>query len=184
MAFNINEFINTALPRDGLRPNLFEIQMIGPSGVNPRNFQFKAKATSIPSSVVGITPVMYYGRQVKLAGNRQFENWPVTVIMDEDDYAISGVRGAFTNWSQMVNYHIGNFRNTMYVPPNTGGYFGTGIIYHKYKDNTGDTNVYMMQGCWPVEVGPITLDWADNDRVAEFQVTFAYQWWNDQVAVA
>lgn len=180
MGFNINTFINTALPLDGLRPNLFEIQFyVAPSPI-PQDFTLKAKATAMPSSIVAVTPVMYYGRQVKLAGNRQFENWPVTVIMDEDDYTLGiGIRGQLIDWMNKLNYHQRNFRDAGYVPPRVGGYFGEASIYHMMKDSSGPTNVATMIGCWPTEVGPINLDWADNDRVAEFQVTFAYQWWED-----
>lgn len=174
MAFNINQFINTALPEDGYRPNLFQIGIVGPTA--PLNFNFKAKATTLPSSNIGVTPVYYHGRQIKLAGDRSFDNWTVTVLLDENDFMIGGVRGAFEQWSALINNHVSNVRTL--VPPRVGGYFGRGWITPMKKMGPIPLTTYSMEGCWPTEVGPVQLDWADNDRVAEFQVTFAYQWWS------
>jgi len=30
---------------------------------------------------------------------------------------------------------------------------------------------------FPIDIGPIELDWGANDQIEEYQVTFAYQWW-------
>lgn len=172
MTFSINNFISN-LSGDGLRPNLFEIDLVSPLG-SPNNIRFKAKATTIPSSSVGIMNVFYYGRRVKFAGNRDFDNWTVNILMDESDYNTGRVRGLFEQWSSFLNQHEGNSRQTL-TNPNI--YYGQAIVYHKRKDNTGDAGKYIMNGCFPIEIGPMSLDWADNNRIAEFSVTFAYQWW-------
>ena len=180
MAFNINNFINRAIPRDGFRPNLFDIYVI--SKHPSINFEFKAKATTIPESAIGVASTYYYGRRVKLAGNREFSNWTISVIMDEQDFMTGGTRGSFETWMSNINYHVNNSRNPSYVQPTTGGYFGTAQIVPMYKDNTGPLTIYSMENCFPIAVGPITMDWQDNDRIAEFQVTFEYQWWTSSSA--
>ena len=148
---------------------------LGPSGLrSPDKIRFKAKATTIPSSSVGIMNVYYYGRRVKFAGNRDFDNWSISILMDESDYNSGKVRGMFEEWSSRLNTHEGNSRLTYTAP---SSYFGEATIYHKKKDNTGDAGVYKMKDCFPVDIGPISLDWSDNNRIAEFNVTFAYQWW-------
>jgi hypothetical protein len=70
-----------------------------------------------------------------------------------------------------------NARTSGFVPPNTGGYFGTATVREMAKDDSNFVGQYQMQGCWPIDVGQVMHDWGDNDRIAEFTVTFAYQWW-------
>ena len=36
---------------------------------------------------------------------------------------------------------------------------------------------YTFNGIFPVEVSTIDLDWNATDSIQEFQVTFAYDWW-------
>ena len=36
---------------------------------------------------------------------------------------------------------------------------------------------YNFVGLFPVDLAPIELDWGSNDAMEEFQVTFAYQYW-------
>mgnify|MGYP006289028731 CR=1 FL=1 len=178
MAFNINDFISV-MKRDGYRPNLFEITLTLPTIVSSQQFTLKAKATAIPSSSVGTASLFYFGRQAKFAGNRSFDNWTVSVIMDETDFIGFGTRGMFEQWSSLINSHQGNIRNSGYVSPSVGGggYYGTGTITPLGKDGSALGTTYLMQGCYPIDVGSLPLDWGDNDRIAEFPVTFAYQWW-------
>lgn len=172
MAFSINDFISN-LSNDGLRTNLFEISvMTGPSG-SPNKFKFRAKATSIPSSSVAVTNIYYYGRRLKFAGNRDFDDWTVSVLMDEEDYQAGNTRGFFETWMSRINQHEGNKRDGLLSPIS---YFGQATVQHMSKIG-GVRGEYKMRYCFPISVGPIGLDWGDNDRIAEFQVTFAYQWW-------
>lgn len=176
MAFNINSFISN-MKSDGFRPNLFEVTITLPTGVNTSEFTFKATATNIPGSSVGTAVLNYFGRQAKFAGNRVFDNWTVNVIMDENDFEASGTRGMFEQWSSLLNSHEGNVRNTQYVRPSSEGYFGEGSIQPFGKDGNALKTVYKMTGCYPVDIGAMPLDWGNNDAIATFPVTFAFQWW-------
>ena len=72
MAFDVNEF-RTNLIGDGARPNLFEVQLQFPSfvtvgGLAGNQSRFFVKTAQMPGSTIGITPLFYFGREVKLAG--------------------------------------------------------------------------------------------------------------------
>jgi len=179
MAFNINTFIGNALNFDGYRPNLFRVEMFMPKLFGWDNFSFKAKATSIPGSDIGVASVFFYGREVKLAGNREFGPWTVTVYMDENDFGGSGTRGIFESWLYYINEHIENKRTVGWNSADYAGYFGDGYVYPQSKDGQYDLALYNMISCYPIDVGPLQLDWGDDNRVAEFTVTFDYQWWNE-----
>ena len=174
MAFNINNFIST-MAADGFRPNLFEIQFTdaGGSDVNS-SFSVRAKASSIPASTIGTASTFYFGRQAKFAGNRVFSDWTVTVLMDEGDFTI-GPRAKLEEWSNSLNTHVGNIRNTLSVAPTA--YQKDAFIYLYPKNGTGAIATYKMENCFPIDIGAVNLDWQANDTIAEFQVTFALNFW-------
>ena len=180
MAFNINNFISN-MGRDGLRPNLFEIILPTVSGAPNQTFALKAKATALPASQVGIAPAFYFGRQAKFAGNRVFADWTVTVLMDEPDFQPNGAKGQLEQWSGLLNSHIGNVRNSGFVPPNV--YMKNGTVLQYAKDGSAVVGTYQMVGCFPVDVGAIPVDWGANDTIAEFSVTFAMQYWTSIASV-
>jgi T4-like virus tail tube protein gp19 len=176
MAFNVNGFMN-AMSNDGARPNLFEV--IFPyidnsaTGIGGNQFAFKARATSIPSSTLGVAPVNYFGRQVKLAGNRVFDNWTVTVLLDEPDYR-AGPRYILEQWSNRINSHVANVRDPGFSFPLN--YMQSALV-NQYGKSGNLLATYDMIDCWPVDIGPVNLDWALDNQIAEFNVTFAMQWW-------
>jgi hypothetical protein len=177
MPFNVNEFIGS-MPGDGARPNLFQVTVVFPPGSGvagdaAAQLTFKCRAASIPGSTLGTVIAPYFGREIKLAGNRTFEDWTVTVMMDED-YII---REAFEQWSGALNSHVSNIRAAGAVDPST--YMADLNVIHYSKDGTEEIGIYFIEGAWPVSVEPVQLDWAANDQLAEFSVTFAYQWWSN-----
>lgn len=178
MAFRIDNFISN-MQGDGARPNLFEIIFsnpggVGVTGITPANIIYRAKASALPSSTIGVASTYYFGRQAKFAGNRVFGDWTVNIIMDEPDFA-TGSRAFLESWSNNINQHVGNARTSGFVLPQN--YMMDGLINHYAKDNSGIIATYKMTGCFPTDIGAIPVDWEANDRIMEFQVTFAMQWW-------
>lgn len=166
MAFNVNEF-KGALSGGGARPSLFEASISGPTFAE--DIRFHCRATSIPQSTLGTVIVPYFGRQVKLAGNRTFDDWTVTIINDED----FAIRNAFESWSNQINSHIGN---TQATGPDKAGYGCTGLVFQFGKDGSPLGSPWVFNGIYPVAISPIDLSW-DAEAVEEFTVTFAYDWW-------
>lgn len=173
MAFSITNFI-TNMPVDGARPNLFEIIFPAVSGTV---FTFRAKATSIPGSSIGVAPVFYFGRQVKFAGDRSFDPWTVSIISDEDDYS-TGPRAALETWMANLKTHQSNLRSTNFVQPLN--YMKDADIIHYGKAGNKIARYKMIQA-FPIDISPVTLDWGNNDTIEEFSATFAYQYWTNGV---
>lgn len=177
MAFNIDNF-RTALTGDGARPNLFDVQLSFPNFVTlgalagPKA-QVQVRATQLPGSTVGTTPTFYFGREVKLAGNRTYSDWTVTVLNDEDFI----IRNAFEQWINALNDPQGNIRNPAAAVID-GGY-GTNALATQYGKTGNIIKQYQIIGMFPVDVSPIDLDWASNDTIEEYSVTLAYQYWLD-----
>lgn len=162
MAFNIKEF-QGQFQFDGARPNLFQVSIpqLG------QKFNFTCKAAQLPGSTLGMAPVFYFGREVKLAGNRSFPDWSVTILNDEDFL----VRNVLENWMGKMNSHEGNIATNLLADYS----FDANVIQYGKKGD--EVKTYKFVGMFPVDIAPIDLDWGSNDSIEEYSVTFAYQYW-------
>lgn len=177
MAFDIGSF-RAQLQQDGARPNLFQVNLQFPTwvslgGVAGPKAQFMVKAAQLPGSTVGIAPLFYFGREVKLAGNRTYQDWTIQVINDED----FAIRNALEQWFNGINDPAGNIRN-----PNAlvldGGY-GVDAVVSQYGKAGDVIKTYNFIGIWPMDISPIDLDWGNNDSIEEYTVTWAVQFYGD-----
>lgn len=174
MAFSVNEF-RSQMIGDGARPNLFEVTMPFPVISIPGNatnkLTFMCKTAQLPGSTIGVVPVQYFGRELKFAGNRTFQDWTITVINDEDFV----VRNAFERWMNSINSHNLNVRNPIALAP--FGYTVDGEVA-QYGKSGNILKKYRFVGLFPTDLAPIDVDWGANDTIEEFTVTLSYQWWD------
>ena len=106
---NLTNFKNR-LVGGGARPNLFEVVLptfpTEISGVwnqdDQVDFRFMCKAAALPASNVAPVEIPFRGRILKVAGDRTFDTWTVTVINDEN----FNLRHAFEQWMNLSLIHI------------------------------------------------------------------------------
>jgi hypothetical protein len=187
MPFNLNQF-RSQLVLDGARPNLFDVTLTLPSFATgtaattaQTTLNFMIKSAQLPGSTLGVVPVFYFGREIKVPGNRTFPDWTITVINDES----FAIRNAFEKWMNALNSHSGNERSdnayvsSTYAADLKVRQYGKNSAATRYSE-TGSENfikTYNFIGAFPTDISPIDLDWGSNDAIEEFTVTFAYQWW-------
>lgn len=167
MSMKIDGF-KQALRDGGARPNLFEVNgsFAGVNGVID-NMKFLIKAATLPASTITQIPLQYRGRVLKVAGDREFEPWNITVI-NTNDFQI---RNAFEAWSELINGHETN-RSALRLDE----YFRDWTV--SQIDRTGKiSETYTLVGCYPSLVGAITLGHENNNVLEEFEVTLEYQYW-------
>tara|TARA_R100001082_G_C4333374_1_gene146723 strand:+ start:425 stop:967 length:543 start_codon:yes stop_codon:yes gene_type:complete len=176
MPFSINNF-RANLTGQGARPNLFEITVPFPTSVATgeagQKITFMCKTAQLPGADLGLVEVPYFGRNIKLAGNRTFAEWTTTIINDED----FAVHAGLTNWMNGINTHAGNERAI------TGTDYQVDAVVKQYA-KTGDVaKEITIINCWPASVAPIELGWDQNDAIEEYAVTWQYDYWqaNDGV---
>ena len=173
---NISNFIAN-MKGGGLRPNLFRVILAFPNEVGgaqaAQKISFTCKAASLPASQLGIVNAPYMGRVAKFAGDRVYDDWNITIILDTD--LIS--RDAFEKWSDLVNGHVSNIA----IPGwgNPSNYMASGQV--ELLDREGKAiRTYKIEGTWPVNVGEVQLAWDSNDQVAEMPVQLAVQYWSSE----
>lgn len=174
MPFNINTFKSNGLVYGGARPSLFEVYLSVPQGIGIDNvsvdkFRFVCRAAELPASAVSAIEIPYFGRKIKVAGERAFADWSVTVMNDED----FAVRSLFEAWSNALNRLVSNVRDPNV---NAENYKADLEILQYGKDGTV-LRSYQIVGAFPTEIGNIGLDWDSANAVESFAVNFSYDYW-------
>jgi len=175
MAFqkSIQDF-KSILQGGGVRPTMFQVEMVFPTAVaadannTTTEGTFLIKSAALPKAQVNQIGVPFRGRNLKVTGDRIFDDWVVTVTND----VTFGLRKAFEKWSetcQNMNYVLG--ANTL------NQYYSNAIVRQLDRDGQ-QLRAYRFEGIWPVTVDEIPLSFDQNDNVEEFGVTFAVQYWN------
>lgn len=183
----INDF-RSKLIGGGSRPNLFECELSFPEGLGiiaDDDFRFMIKAAQIPGSTISSIPVPFRGRTLKVAGDRTFDPWTITVINDTN-YKI---RNAFEKWSNFMNRHDDNagvITPAAYQREMKVFQLGRGIAAQdanggslpSTSSNMPVLKTYKFYGCWPSDLTPMELSYDSSDTIQEFSVTLQYQWWD------
>lgn len=165
MAFNVNE-IKSQLAHGGARQNLFQVRLTNRgNGSADLKLPFMCQAASLPASNLGTIQVPYFGRFIKLAGDRVYDPWTITVINDEDFL----VKNAMEEWSNRINRFQGNVRELL-------DYKSDAEVIQYSKDGR-ELRTYKFIGIFPSIVSSIDLDWGQNDDIERFQVELQYDYW-------
>jgi hypothetical protein len=165
----ITEFKNK-LTGGGARPNLFEVSISFPTTLTGNNAdleRFMVKAAALPASNLGPVDVPFRGRILKIAGDRTFDTWTVTVLNDTN----FTLRHSFEDWINQIN-NVGD---------------ATGLItpasymkdaYVTQLDRDGSTlRKYRFHDVFPTNVSAIELSYDSTDTIEEFTVEMQVQWW-------
>jgi len=152
----------------GARPNLFKVTVNYPAiaGGDAELTSFMCEAAQLPGSSIGTIPIPFRGRQLKMAGDRTFTDWTVTIINDTD----FAVRNAMERWMNGINAHSAN---TGLTSPIT---YETDLFVEQLDREGTSIKKYNFRGAFPTDLSPIDLSYGDADTIERFQVTFAFQY--------
>ena len=155
----------------GTRSNLFEVVLSFPDAAQPAQSvldksRFLVKSANLPASNVTPISVPFRGRELKVAGDRTFDTWSITVINDTD----FSIRSAFERWMNVIN-RVSD--NTGLTDPAT--YQSDAFVYQ--LDRSGATlRTYHMYDLFPTQVSAIELSY-DAQGIQEFSVELQVLWW-------
>ena len=177
----------------GTRPNLFEVSIptfpsaiseAWAAGDDSENgiFKFLCKASVLPASNLGSVEVPFRGRILKVAGDRTFDDWTVTIINDED----FRLRTAFEKWANGISKlddGTGIANPTAYMANAIVRQLGRGNALENTNNREGLGNksvvlkTYTFIDMFPTEISTIDLSYDSTDTIEEFTVTFALQYY-------
>ena len=154
----------------GARANQFKVTMPFPGyaqvGGEIEDLAFLCTSTSLPAMTVATVTVPFRGRDIKIAGDRSFDAWSITVLNDTD----FKLRNAFERWQNGINNMTDNEGLSNPVDYQVDAFIDQ-------LDRNGNTlKSYTLRGAYPEEVSDIALNYATNDEVESFGVTLQYQY--------
>jgi len=173
----------------GARPNLFEVSIPSfpssiidawGSGDQSENgtMKFLCKTANLPASIVTEVPVPFRGRTLKVAGDRTFEPWTVTIINDEDFQ----LRTAFERWMNVISKlddATGVTNPSSYMTDAFVQQLGKGAERFATTNNGGESSVlrtYKFYDIFPTNISAIGLSYDTANEIETFDVTFQVQY--------
>jgi hypothetical protein len=155
----------------GARANLFEVVLNFPDAAQPdsdtlEKTRFLVKGANMPASNIQQIEVPFRGRVLKIAGDRTFDSWTVTVINDTD----FAIRSAMERWMNTIN-RVSD--NTGLTDPAT--YQADAYVMQLDRDGSV-LRTYRFYDVFPTQVSPIELGY-DAQGIQEFTVELQVQWW-------
>ena len=167
----ISDF-KSKLTGGGARPNLFEVELAFPSSVAVENdvlqkSRFLVKAAALPASTIASVDIPFRGRILKVAGDRTFETWTITVINDVD----FSIRSAFEKWMNTINRMSDATGLT-----NPVDYQKDAVV--KQLDRDGSVlRSYKFWDIFPTNLSAMDLNYETTDTIQDFTVELQVHWW-------
>lgn len=162
---DISQFKNK-LGAGGARPNQFLVTLTFPAavGAGASDDSLLVTSAALPASNVNPTIVQYRGREVKMAGERTFDPWTITVLND----TTMKLRRLFESWSNLMNNRENNGGS---LAPAT---YMCDLAVEQLDRNDEVIRTYNIYNSFPITVSEVALAYSANDVISEFNVTFQY----------
>ncbi len=162
----ISDF-KSKLKGGGARPNLFEVELTFPSIVGVQdenevieNSRFLVKAANLPASTVANIDIPFRGRILKIAGDRTFETWTITVINDTS----FSIRSAFEKWMNTINKLNDGTGET------DPALYQVDAKVHQLDREGNTLRKYVFKDVFPTNISAIDLSYETTDTIQEFTV--------------
>ena len=153
----------------GARANLFKATLNFPAyaGGDVELTSFLCEAGQLPASTISPIEVPFRGRRLKIAGDRTFDVWNVTIINDTD----FKIRNSIERWMNGICGHSTNAGLT-----NPVDYVADLLIEQLDRDGSS-LKTYNFRGCFPTNMAAIDLAYSSENEIERFTVEFQIQYW-------
>jgi hypothetical protein len=153
----------------GARANLFKATLNFPAyaGGDVELTSFLCEAGQLPASTITPIEVPFRGRRLKIAGDRTFDVWTVTIINDTD----FKVRNAMERWMNGISGHSTNAGLTNPVD------YEADLLVEQLDRDGSSLKTYNFRGCFPTNVSAIDLAYSSENEIERFTVEFQIQYW-------
>tara|TARA_B100000886_G_scaffold4946_1_gene3095 strand:- start:55 stop:681 length:627 start_codon:yes stop_codon:yes gene_type:complete len=195
---SISDF-KSKVATDFARPNLFSCELNFPSSFTDQAGlkelgTFTVKAANLPATQLGTVEVPYRGRVLKIAGDRTFEPWTITIMNDKN----FKLRDAFEKWTESIQAYA---QNVTTAGVNIQNYYAD-MFVSQLDRNTSEVSTaagsvgkakgasagakgiphavlreYRFVDVFPTNISAIDLDFGSNDAIEEFTVEMQVQYW-------
>ena len=167
----ISDF-KSKLTGGGARPNLFEVELAFPDSISIDNdvkdkSRFLVKAAALPASNITPIDINFRGRILKIAGDRTFDTWTITVINDTD----FAIRSAFEKWMNVIN------KLSDATGFNDPAEYQEDAFVHQLDRDGSTLRTYKFFDIFPTNISQMDLSYETIDTVEEFTVELQVLYW-------
>ena len=153
----------------GARANQFRVTITPPPGIaiglDVRRSSFLAKASNLPGQTLGEIAIPFRGRNIYIAGDREFETWSTTFINDTDFM----VRNAIERWMNGIN---DTAENTGVSSP---AEYSADLFVEQQDRHDTILKSYIIRNAYPITTAQIDVAADTTNTIEEFEVTWRYQ---------
>lgn len=184
MAFNAAKF-RSFLQYGGARPNVYSVSLTFPPGTTTGNdtdeaFTFLCKSASLPAMSIQSAQASYFGRKINFAGDREFAPWTTTLYTDED-FKVRNALEAWQNRMNLLDHDTESVdgmcdQKTFYVDVTVTQLGKDGGLCGHGSGENGAIKSYTLKNAFPSEIGEISLAYDNNNTIAEYTVTWVYDY--------
>lgn len=178
----------------GARSNLFEVSFgESLSGTNVPVFSklvlgnlapdqgdlMLIKSAGLPASTIAEVAVPFRGRTLKVAGDRTFDVWTITVINDTD-FKWRSLFERWMNYIVKVSDGSGSINPSDYQADMNVAQLSRAPGVAPNAENTQNIDVlrrYIVHGVFPTNISQIDLSYNNENEIEEFTVDLQVQWW-------
>lgn len=146
----------------GVRPSKYKMEIFG----LPEKLAFLCKTSQLPGKTTGIIELPFMGRKIKLGGDPVYPDLTTTIMLDTD----FSVRNEIESWGNSINAQDEVSGDEPSLYKQTGS-----IIQLNHKGV--EIAQYDLIGVWPSDIGPVELGFENTDQIAEYTVTWTYDYW-------
>ena len=147
----------------GPRANRFKVFLPRSGG----KIEFLCKAAQIPASTIPAFEVNFRGSKLKIAGDRTFEDWTVSIINDVEFSA----RTALEAWQRDIQeLDSGEGLTSL-------DYLLDRAFVEQLNKDDSVLARYEFFNMFPNNIGEIALDYDTTDQLETFDVTFSFSHW-------
>lgn len=140
----------------------------GGNGFSDILTEFYVKSAQFPASNIGIIEIPYRGRKIKMPGDRVFNEWSISVLLDKDNKMYDN----FVAWMDAINSH-----SNVEQAGAAGDDLKEDWTISSLSPNGEVNSEVVMKNCFPTEVGTVDFNWETTDTIAEFTVTMQFDYW-------
>ena len=162
---NIDNF-KGFLTGGGARANQFRVLIASASVANVpmEKTSFLCKGAALPGQTIAEVPVPFRGRNLYIAGDREFDTWDTTIINDTD----FAIRNSIEFWMNGINDLETN------LGENNVDAYTADLEVQQLDRNNQILKTYILRNCQPTVVSPIELSYDTTNAIEEFTVTWRY----------
>jgi hypothetical protein len=152
----------------GSRSNRFRISGSFPTGGEFTDYH--VRATTIPTVESKTISYDYFGRKYHYPGEKSYGTWSFTMM---DDTGSNNLWGKLNRWQNFINDHNSNISA---IKPSAYKADNWKIQHLNLNDIGSPLKEYIMHGCWPAGIQPITLNMGNPNTLNTFNVIIIYDY--------